>query len=552
MVSSSSSSSIARPTVHLAQGTVVGTVQNEFSKAPVQSFRGIPYALPPTGDRRFRRPVKVPADPSRIIDASKYGAVAPGKVFVASGPKLEISEDCLTVNVFRQVPREDDGLLPVLVYIHGGAFNRGSASMHNTASMVAWSDSPFIGVSFNYRLGSLGFLPSKLSAKEGILNLGLHDQVLLFEWVQENIQAFGGDKDNITLAGLSAGAHSVGHHMMRYSQSNPGPFQRVIIESGSPTSRAVRRYDAEIHEQQFQDFLEQVKCANDIPEDEIFPFLRSLPLETITQAQNAVFDKYNPSLRWAFQPVIDGELIPRAPMDSWRMNDYYKVPILTGFTENEGSLYVNKQMETGDEFTNFFRTLLPQLSDDDIQMIEKLYPDPHSSADQTYKLHAGMTGVGRQYRRIEAAYGQYAYSAPARQTAHMASTRQIAPVYLYHWAAKSSVIGGATHGDNMRYETLNEEIINRSASQRDLAGTFHAYVTSFICHKGDPNATAGEWQSRPKWLAYKQDEPKTMIFGKDNNELIGGDVGITAELSDDPWAREECIFWRDRAALTQQ
>ncbi len=81
--------------------------------------------------------------------------------------------------------------------------------MHDTASMVAWSEQPFVAVSFNYRIGALGFLPSSLTAREGVLNLGLRDQILLFEWVQENISSFGGDKNDVTLIGLSAGAHSV-------------------------------------------------------------------------------------------------------------------------------------------------------------------------------------------------------------------------------------------------------------------------------------------------------------------------------------------------------
>lgn len=120
-------------------------------------------------------------------------------------------EDCLTANVFRQGGSAlgDGKLLPVAVYIHGGAFNRGTASMHNTASMMAWSGEPFVAVSFNYRIGALGFLPSGLSAQEGVLNLGLKDQIVLFEWVQENIRAFGGDPEQVTLIGLSAGAHSV-------------------------------------------------------------------------------------------------------------------------------------------------------------------------------------------------------------------------------------------------------------------------------------------------------------------------------------------------------
>jgi len=124
------------------------------------------------------------------------------------------------VNVFRHVPQGKDRLLPVAVYIHGGAFNRGTSSMHNTASMVGWSEEPFVAVSFNYRLGSLGFLPSAVSQKEGLCNLGLKDQIMLFEWVQENISQFGGDKDNVTLFGLSAGAHSVSKQCLRYSQAN--------------------------------------------------------------------------------------------------------------------------------------------------------------------------------------------------------------------------------------------------------------------------------------------------------------------------------------------
>lgn len=141
--------------------------------------------------------------------------------------KFDGSEDCLTVNIFRQKPVSKDEKVPVAVYIHGGAFNRGagevlpvtptwsfklicSAKGHNTASMVAWSEKPFIGISFGYRIGALGFLPSKLTFNEGIVNLGLHDQVFLLQWVQDNIEQFGGDKNDVTIFGLSAGAHSVG------------------------------------------------------------------------------------------------------------------------------------------------------------------------------------------------------------------------------------------------------------------------------------------------------------------------------------------------------
>lgn len=196
------------PTVRLSQSLVVGaTLEGEYPHA-IEAFRGIPYALPPTGDRRFRPPVKLPSSQD-VIDATKFGPRAPAKQFLVIGPTLEESEECLTVNVFRQARHKDASKLPVAVYLHGGAFNRGNAAMHDTASMVGWSELPFIGISFNYRIGALGFLPSRLSASEGALNLGLKDQICLLEWVEENIHWFGGDKNNVTLIGLSAGAHSV-------------------------------------------------------------------------------------------------------------------------------------------------------------------------------------------------------------------------------------------------------------------------------------------------------------------------------------------------------
>lgn len=202
-----------RPSVKLpSQGKVIGISIPEETLRPraVEAFLGIPYALPPTGDRRFRPAEKLPPTPDNILDASKYGPSGPGKQLLSGGPKLVYSEDCLTANVFRQAGSVTEGkLLPVAIYIHGGAFNRGTASMHNTASMMAWSDESFVAVSFNYRIGALGFLPSGLAAKEGVLNLGLRDQIVLLQWVQENIKAFGGDPANVVLVGLSAGAHSV-------------------------------------------------------------------------------------------------------------------------------------------------------------------------------------------------------------------------------------------------------------------------------------------------------------------------------------------------------
>ncbi|KAI1840129.1 hypothetical protein JX266_013672 [Neoarthrinium moseri] len=534
-----------RPVVALRQGTVKGIKQDGGFPHPVEAFLGVPYAAPPVDDRRFRPPERVDSS-NDVVDASKYGPKAPARQFVVAGPQLESSEDCLTANVFRQGSRNSSKLLPVAIYVHGGAFNRGSASMHNTASMVGWSSEPFIAVSFNYRIGALGFLPSRLSAKEGVLNLGLKDQILLLEWVQENIEYFGGDPDNVTLVGLSAGAHSIGHHLLNFEEGQRPLFNRVVMESGAPTSRAVRNFDAPVHEEQFQAFLDAVGCPRDLTEADIFPFLRSLPSSTIASAQDTVFYRYNPSLRWAFQPVIDGEIIRRRPLDAWQSGMWHKMPIMTGFNGNEGSLYVNKAMSEPSEFTDFFRVLLPQLTLEELKTIETLYPDP-STASSPYK--EDRQGVGNQYKRIEAAYAHYAYVAPVRQTAHLASPT--VPVFLYHWALETSVIGGASHGDNMKYEAMEPAVCKISESQKNLAGTLHTYVTSFIC-TGDPNGMGEIYPRKPQWASYNNGSPKIMIFGRNNKELVGGDVGPAAELHDDVWAKKESDFWWSKVEISQQ
>lgn len=348
----------------------------------------------------------------------------------------------------------------------------------------------------------------------------------------------------------NANGCQIGHHLLDYEDGKAPLFHRVIMESGAPTSRAVRNPDAPIHEEQFQDYLRELRCPPDLPEWEIFPYLRSLPISMIAEAQATVFYKYNPSLRWAFQPVIDGDIIRHRPIDGWREGKWHKVPIMAGFQGNEGSLYVNKKMATSDEFIDFWSTLLPQLSERDLQTIDSLYPDPSKMPDSIYKEDRLSLGVGPMYRRIEAAYGHYAYVSPVRQTAQFAAAH--VPVYIYHWGLRSDVIGGARHGDNMLYEVRDSTTRAKSKAQDEISEVFHAHVTNFIC-TGSPDGTSGQSGSRASWAKYDPQNPKLMIYGKDNTELIGGkETGAPSELIDDVWSRKESDFWWSKVEISQQ
>lgn len=192
----------------------------QSSKLPrsIEAFRGIPYAQSTAGNNRFRPPQPINGTESHVQRALTFGHVCPQ----GTGGKNQ-GEDCLNLNIFRPYFSNDPATaeaemaklgvnstkLPVVIYVHGGGFNSGSGQERNMMTFASWSETPLIGISFNYRVGALGFLPSGVTAKEGLLNIGLKDQQALFKWVQDNIANVGGDPKNVTIMGLSAGAHSV-------------------------------------------------------------------------------------------------------------------------------------------------------------------------------------------------------------------------------------------------------------------------------------------------------------------------------------------------------
>jgi triacylglycerol lipase len=402
--------------------------------------------------------------------------------------------------------------------------------MHDTASMLSHSHEPFLAISFNYRLGALGFLNSSFTASHGLLNLGLHDQVLLLDWVQANAAAFGGDREMVTLIGLSAGAHSIGHHILNVNEKRQ-LFHRAVMESGAATSRATHTSNSELHEAQFKKFLSRLSLLPDTPD--LLQQLRAAPIDKLTAAQNAVFAEYNPSVRWAWQPVIDDEIISRVPLEAWKSSaeDYHNVPILTGFNHNEGSRYVPRGLDTSLEFRQFFATLLPQLSEAQLDRLEGLYPDPQKHPTAADSRDCKRLGIGRQYARVEKAYGHYAYVSPVRETARFNKNK----TWLYHWDVLGDEVFGANHADQMWYEMMAASVRKRSETHEEIAKVFNGFLTRFVV-RGDP----GEG-----WRAFVE-AGETMVFGRGNDEAVGGtQKGSVSLLEVDGWGEEECKFWAE-------
>ena len=355
----------------------------------------------------------------------------------------------------------------------------------------------------------------------------------------------------------------------------PPLFHKVILESGAPTARCISPYDSPLYLQQFSEFLSLLGISS-LPEDQILPYLRNLPFATIRDASELIFSRSRVSLCWPFQPVIEGEpkgIIPTAPITVWRNKRWHKVPILTGFNTNEAAKFLPSTISQSSDFTKFFHTLLPALTPTDLATIEKLYPDPET--DRTSPYHETRPGLGKQFKRLEAAYSQFGYIAPVRHTAHFAAAAQLAaqpanappppPVYLYQFAVQKSVNGGADHGDHSSYVDHAAQVVGFSPTQAQIAGYMHAYWTSFIM-TGDPNAVAGRWAERPIWKSYQEVNAEggtggktrtrkrggKMVFGMGNDEISGGErKGVVAAMEDDTWAEEQCDFWWSKVDLLE-
>lgn len=578
----------------------------------VEAWRGVPYAQTTAGVNRFRPPVPLPPYDVGLaghgqgrgnFKADTFGQVCPSTA--SADLHAWEGEDCLNLNVYRPAfydyndnknNNNSSALLPVIIYVHGGAFNAGAGTERNMASFVSWAATPLLAVSFNYRVGTLGFPSSVAAEREGCLNLGLRDQRLLFEWVRDNISAFGGDGKRVTIMGMSAGAHSIGYHLQAYTDPATAPFQGAIMESGGPTARATLAPQHPRTENQWREFLDATGIQNNnnnasSSSEQTFAFLRSLPLETILRASNAVFSSYQDPIRWPFQPVIEndasnGQLITDLPISSFRRGKYLPIPILTGFNSNEGSVFCSPRVDTNEQFLDKFTTMIPGLSDKDLEALCKVYPDPVTQPDDWPYYGDVPPGFGRQWARYEAAYAHYAYICPVLQTGHFYSNddekksaaQPPPPIWIYNFAALSrpDFGGKANHVDEAVVVAHDMGAIGQFPGLVATSNAMHGAWVRFIA-TGNPNPNPPpssstnnqeEWWPRFKSplmgdndnQGYPIREKRSsdgdghvMVFGVDNDERMGGSSrGIPAlvrQLSEGEV--DECRFWWERVELSE-
>ncbi|OHE96884.1 acetylcholinesterase [Colletotrichum orchidophilum] len=523
--------------VHIpSYGSYVGkTLYNTTSgyplATPVNVWYGIDYAEQPVGALRFA-PVGWPSPKNGTKDVTSYGKVCiqePGNSNLVTFVKaeLEYGEDCLNFNVYKTTGVSIDKKLPVLVWIHGGLFRNGAGIIFDGASLVASSPEPLIVVTFNYRLAALGFLANPLLADLSNVNLGLQDQHQLLRFVHRHISAFGGDPDRVTLGGKSAGAHSVGFHYQAPFPSGEALFQQAIFQSGGPTGRSFPGASDPLTVKQFEQYVHGVGCQSNATAEALLSCLRAVNVEVIEETATALLAAYRYNGTHPFQPVSDAVMIPRLPSETWDSNSWNRLPALTSFVTDEGSLYAPTNLTTDDEAWGWLSNLYPGLNESDRDVFSRLYPDPQTDPASPF---ADSRGQSAQFTRLSAVYGDTSYISVSQEIASRLSAADV-PVWKLHWNTNNSAAAylGIFHGSDVPYAWAEPD------TQYPEAGTvLSRYYASFVV-SGDPNtfkaAGAAEWK---KYIDSGSDE-------------LGWQVNVSkngTRIEKDNIQREAIEYWR--------
>jgi len=494
----------------IQQGTLIrladGDVQGELASG-TRRFLGIPFAAPPVGDLRWRPPAPV-VPWQGVLDANAYASPCPQGTSINGTPSN--NEDCLYLNVWSPDPAPT-GRRPVMVWFHGGGNQSGSAAdfvplgvggrFYDGSVLAETRD--VVVVTSNYRLGVLGFFAHPALAAEDPAypysgNQGLLDQRAALEWVRANISAFGGDPDNVTIFGESAGSFDVCFQVV--SPGSRGLFERAISESGGCTTRQPLASDGAANA---ASLAAAVGCGS---ASDPLACLRQVSVPTLL-AQSVAPEGIAPA---GFNPVIDGGFLPDQPRALFNAGNYAKVPYILGSNSDEGTLFLIGTTPVTSE-AEYLAALQSQYGDLADQ-IAAVYPVANYSSPQ-----AALARV----------IGDSGLVCPTYDSARRAAAGG-APVYLYNFARPiplpqlAPLMLGATHGSEIAY--VFGSVPGVSEADEQLSVAVQGYWTQ-LAHVGNPNGNG-----QPNWPRY-QDA---------TDQRINLDVEISVLTG---FRRTECEFW---------
>uniref|UniRef100_A0A8C2N418 Carboxylic ester hydrolase n=1 Tax=Cricetulus griseus TaxID=10029 RepID=A0A8C2N418_CRIGR len=486
----------ASPIRNTRTGQVRGSlVRVKNTEVDVHTFLGIPFAKPPVGPLRFAPP-ESPEPWSGVRDGTSYPAMCLQndgmmnsealKMMKFIMPPIAISEDCLYLNIYTPTHAHEGSNLPVMVWIHGGALVVGLASMYDGSMLAAIED--VVVVTIQYRLGVLGFFSTGDEHARG--NWGYLDQVAALRWVQQNIAHFGGNPDRVTIFGESAGGTSVSSHVV--SPMSQGLFHGAIMESGvavlpdliSSSSEMVYTIVANLSDCGAVNTETLVSCLRGKSEAEILDI-------------NKVF-KIIPA-------VVDGEFLPKHPLELLASADFHPVPSIIGVNNDEYGWLLPMIMGSAQKIKEITKETLPAIMKSTAAQMNL----PPECSDLLMEEYMGDTEDPQTLQiQFTEMMGDFMFVIPALKVAHF--QRSHAPVFFYEFQHRPSFLKDikpphvkADHGDDFFFIFGNLLFGVKFASTEEeelLSRKMMKYWANFARH-GNPNS-----EGLPYWPMLDHDE----------------------------------------------
>ncbi|KKZ63197.1 triacylglycerol lipase [[Emmonsia] crescens] len=507
---------VASPIVTISspQATIIGG-----ERLGIEVFPGIPFAKPPVGPLRLKPPQPL-TEPLGTYEAKENGKACPqfffstelddaipttplGKLMTSPlfQEVLNAGEDCLHLNIHRPVGTTEADNLPVLFWIYGGGFELGWNSLFDIGSWVTASvkaGKPIIAVAVNYRVGGWGFLPGKEVLADGSANLGLLDQRLGLQWIADNIAAFGGNPDEVTIWGESAGSISVFDHMVMYDGDHTYKgkplFRGGIMNSGSVVP--ADPVDTPKGQVVYDTVVGYAGCAGSA---DTLNCLREADYETLLHAMNSVpgILSYS-SIALSYLPRPDGTILTKSPDELLLEGKIAKVPFILGSQEDEGTLFAlfQSNITTKDQLATYLKTkFFHSASDEQITELIATY----SSISEYGAPH--RTGLFNnwypQFKRLAAILGDLTFTLTRRSVLDISNmVHPDVPTwsYLSSYGYGLPVLG-TFHGSDLVQVFFG--IFPNYASR-----AFHEYYLAFV-HGQDPNSDT-KMPTWPRWSESRQ------------------------------------------------
>ncbi|CEF63281.1 Acetylcholinesterase [Strongyloides ratti] len=548
-----------QPLIYLSDGSpILGQTLLAPNGKIVTQFLGVPFAEPPIGNLRFRKPL--PKKPWRhVLNATTppnacvqsldtyFGDFFGADSWNCHGP---LSEDCLYLNIY--IPNEIDSTkkLAVLIWIYGGGFWSGCSSLDVYDGKIFATEENVIIVTLNYRVTVFGFL--YMGREEAPGNMGLWDQLMAMKWVHKHIEVFGGDPETVTIFGESAGAASVSMHML--SEKSTPYFKRAILQSGSATAPwALENRKVALH--RVLVVYEHMKCGNISRNLDEVNMDKVLDCFMKASAKKILDSEWSPVMEFAdfpWVPVIDGDFLVEQASTSLKEGRFKKTDLLVGSNQDEAIYFIVYQL--GDIFPPeefFVKKEFIKNRENWIRSIHNLLPR------QFLKNSLAMSAIIHEYEpnslpvkpqswvdSLDKMLGDFQFTCNVNEFA-LAHAIHGGQTYYYMFSHRASEQTwpewmGVLHGYEINFifgEPYNTDKYSYTKEEQELASRFMRYWANFA-RTGNPNKNPDGTFTADNWPKYTQHTMEYM------NLTIESAYANGAKLIGTGPRRKECSFWK--------